>query len=120
MKEKKLHRYRIAGHINEIDFASNNMTVLTVNGKKICLARLDNKLFACTHKCPHAGGWLADGQLDPMGNIICPNHRYKYNLQNGYNTSGEGYHLKTWQVEIDEEGVYVLMEEAGGLFGVFK
>ena len=50
---------------------------------------------------------LADGYIDALGNIVCPLHRYKYNMENGRNVSGEGYYLKHWLVECREDGVYV-------------
>jgi 3-phenylpropionate/trans-cinnamate dioxygenase ferredoxin subunit len=50
---------------------------------------------------------MADGYIDALGNIVCPVHRYKFNLQNGRNTSGEGYYLKRWAAEEREDGVYV-------------
>ncbi|MEP6845364.1 MAG: Rieske 2Fe-2S domain-containing protein, partial [Panacibacter sp.] len=66
---------------------------------------------ACGYTCPHAGGILADGHIDTMGNIVCPLHHYRFNMQNGRNTSGEGFFVKTYPVEIREDGVYVGMEE---------
>jgi 3-phenylpropionate/trans-cinnamate dioxygenase ferredoxin subunit len=50
---------------------------------------------------------MANGQIDALGNIICPLHRYKFSLVNGRNVSGEGYHLKTWKVAWREDGVWV-------------
>jgi len=41
-------------------------------------------------------------------------------MLNGRNTSGEGYYLKHWKVETREDGVFVEMEEPGGLFGWLK
>ena len=41
-------------------------------------------------------------------------------MENGRNVSGEGYYLKHWPVEIKEGGVFVGVEESGGLFGLFK
>ena len=41
-------------------------------------------------------------------------------MENGRNTSGEGYYLKHWPVEIKEDGVFVGVEETGGLFGWLK
>jgi nitrite reductase/ring-hydroxylating ferredoxin subunit len=111
--------HKIADHINELDFAGNNIAVTESNGKKICIARYKEDLFAFVYKCPHAGGILADGYIDALGNIVCPLHRYKYDLRNGRNTSGEGYYLKTWPIELREDGVYVEMQ-TGGLFGWFK
>jgi nitrite reductase/ring-hydroxylating ferredoxin subunit len=50
---------------------------------------------------------MAAGWIDPLGNVVCPLHRYKFNIINGRNTTGEGYYLKTYPLRIDENGVYV-------------
>ena len=110
--------HKIADHINEIDFAQNNIAVAEVTGKKICIARFNDKIFAVAFKCPHAGGILADGHIDALGHIVCPLHRYKYSLENGRNVSGEGYYLKHWPVETREDGVFVGFE-SGGIFNWF-
>ena len=100
---------KIAESIAEIKFSANGLTELEVEGKKICVGKQDNKIFACTQKCPHAGGILANGYIDSVGNLVCPLHRYKFNATNGRNTSGEGYFLKTYLVEEREEGVFILL-----------
>ena len=99
--------YKIAESIAEINFNKNGLALVEVAGKTITLAHYNEQIFACTHKCPHAGGILADGYLDALGNIVCPLHRYKFSLQNGRNTSGEGYFLKTYSIEIFNDGVFV-------------
>jgi 3-phenylpropionate/trans-cinnamate dioxygenase ferredoxin subunit len=98
---------KIAEHPNELNFASNGMAEVNVNGKKVCVARINDQLFACAAACPHAGARMANGQIDHLGNIVCPLHRYKFSMVNGRNVSGEGYHLKTWKVEWREDGVWV-------------
>jgi nitrite reductase/ring-hydroxylating ferredoxin subunit len=77
------------------------------NGKKICIARYREQFFAFAYTCPHASGIMADGWIDLLGNVVCPLHRYKFNIINGRNTSGEGYYLKTYPLRIDEKGIYV-------------
>ena len=119
MTNKKYTWHKIADSINEIDFSSNGLTEITIAGKTICLAFNNNTLKACTQKCPHAGGPLVDGYLDAAGNIVCPLHRYKFSLHNGRNVSGEGYFLKTFPVEIKNDGVFIGIEESG-LFGWLK
>ena len=109
--------HKIAEHPNELNFGPNNIAVADIKGKKFCVARIDDQLFAFAFKCPHAGGLLADGYIDSLGNIVCPVHRYKYNMQNGRNSSGEGYYLKHWPIEHREDGVYVEMETGSWLFG---
>ena len=120
MSDKKYKWYKIADALNEIEFSDNHIAVVDLNGKTICLGKHKEEFFAFAYKCPHAGGILADGYIDVLGNVVCPLHRYKYNLQNGRNVSGEGYYLKHWPVEIKEDGVFVGVEETGGLFGWMK
>jgi len=114
MNEKKYSWYKVADHLNELNFGSNNIAVSEVNDKKICIGIHNEQLFAFAYKCPHAGGFLAEGHIDALGNVVCPLHRYKYNMANGRNTSGEGYYLKHWSVEQREDGIYVAMEESSG------
>jgi nitrite reductase/ring-hydroxylating ferredoxin subunit len=95
--------------------ADQSAISLSVGGKNICLARFQDKLYGCAQKCPHAGAYMADGRVDEHGNIVCPLHRYKFSLQNGRNTSGEGYYLKTYPVEERVDGIYVGIEVS--LFG---
>jgi len=110
-RTKKYQWHKVAEHIGEINFSPNGITEITVGTKTICIALHDNSLNACIQKCPHAGGILSDGFVDATGNIVCPLHRYKFNLRNGRNTSGEGYFLKTFPVEIRNEGVFIGLEE---------
>jgi 3-phenylpropionate/trans-cinnamate dioxygenase ferredoxin subunit len=120
MSSSKITWHKIADHINELDFADNNIAVAELKGKKICIAKFKEQVFAFAYKCPHAGGILADGYIDALGNIVCPLHRYKFSTQNGRNTSGEGYYLKHWPVEIKNDEVYVGMEDSGGFWGLFR
>jgi nitrite reductase/ring-hydroxylating ferredoxin subunit len=101
--------HKIADNISEINFNANGLAEIDINGKTICLAKHSDQLFACTQKCPHAGGLLADGHLDALGNLVCPLHKYKFNLKNGRNISGEGYHLKTFSIETRVDGIFVNM-----------
>jgi 3-phenylpropionate/trans-cinnamate dioxygenase ferredoxin subunit len=120
MTDKKYTWHKIADHIGELPFADNDIAIAEVEGKKICVAKFKEDVFAFTYKCPHAGGILADGFINALGHVVCPLHRYRYDLKNGRNTSGEGYFLKHWPVEIRIEGVFVRMEESNNLFGWFK
>ena len=99
--------YKIAESIAEINFSANGLAEVEAGGKKLCIAFHNHQIFACPQKCPHAGGILADGYLDALGNIVCPLHHYKFNLQNGRNTSGEGYYLKPLRIESREDGIYI-------------
>lgn len=104
--------YKIAESFADLNFRDTGLAEIEINGKKLCIVYHEGRLSACTQKCPHAGGILADGYVDAMGNLVCPIHSYKFNPQNGRNTSGEGYFLKTFLVEVKEDGVYVCINDS--------
>lgn len=110
----------IAETIDLLPWQENNMCIVEVEGKKITLIKNNKIIFATAHKCPHAGGVLADGYCDAIGNIVCPLHRYKFNVENGRNSSGEGYYLKTYPVEIRESEAIFVGFEHKGFFSFFK
>lgn len=103
---------KIADDINDISFNDNHIAEVAAGGKTVCIARHKDILFAFVQKCPHASGPLVNGYIDALGNIVCPVHRYKFCLKNGHNTSGEGYRLKRWPVEVRPDGIYVGMEKS--------
>jgi 3-phenylpropionate/trans-cinnamate dioxygenase ferredoxin subunit len=118
MAGKPYRWVKVADSIGEIHFAENSIAEVNADDKKICMGKHNNMLFAFAHKCPHASGFLANGYIDPLGNVVCPLHRYKFSLKNGRNVSGEGYYLKCWPVEIRDEGIFVGFE-INKLFGLF-
>jgi len=108
---------KIAESRDELFQSGKELTEIEVDGKLICVVRHKEKLSACAAKCPHAGGKMSAGYMDALGNIVCPLHRYKFNLENGRNVTGEGYFLKTYATEERADGVYVAIQEKKGLFG---
>ena len=108
---------KIAESRAELFQGENNLAEIEVDGKLVCVVMHEEKLKACAAKCPHAGGKMATGYIDALGNIVCPLHRYKFSLENGRNVTGEGYFLKIYKVEERVEGVFIGIEEKKGLFG---
>ncbi len=111
MPEKKFVWFKLADSTAALLLSAEGFAEAEVNNKKICISLYNDELFACAAKCPHAGGRLAEGYIDSLGNIVCPVHRYKFNLQNGRNSSGEGYYLQTYPVQLRPDGVFVGFEE---------
>ena len=81
--------------------------------RPVTVARFNGQLFAFAHQCPHAGGILAEGYINAMGHLTCPLHRYRFDMKNGRNTSGEGYFLKTYAIENREDGIYIGLDNKG-------
>ena len=90
-----------------LDWPDNQLLDLEVDGKKITLAKFKDSYFAFTQKCPHASGRMAQGYINPLGQVVCPLHRYAFDMKNGRNTTGEGYFLKTYPLELRPEGIFI-------------
>ena len=111
--DKKYKWYKIADSIEEIEFNKNNIIEVDVEGKKVCIVKTNKGLAACASKCPHAGGTMISGFLDKNENIICPFHRYAFSLDNGRDLNGEGYYLKIYPLQVNNEGIFLGIEESG-------
>jgi len=116
MSSKNYKWHKIAESAAELLTGENRISVADINGKKICVTEYQQQWYGFAYTCPHASGIMAAGYIDAVGNVVCPVHRYKFSLANGRNTSGEGFYLKTYPVELREDGVYVGVES----FGLFK
>lgn len=84
---------------------------ITFEKKKICLARTAEGLFAVNDKCPHNGASLSNGFCTEAGTVVCPMHRYHFDLKTGRAKSGIGDYVETYPVEIRDDGVYIGFEK---------
>jgi 3-phenylpropionate/trans-cinnamate dioxygenase ferredoxin subunit len=107
MEQKQRSWFKIGESRLELFMEKRPVVQVRVGGTDLCVAMHQEKLYAFASKCPHAGGRFAQGWVDPLGQVVCPLHRYKFALSSGHNTSGEGYHLKTYPIKETEDGVFV-------------
>ena len=112
---KKYTWNRVAETVENIDWQSNGMCIVELGGKKLSVALFRDELYAFAYKCPHAGGIMAHGFIDESGKVVCQLHRYKFDMTNGRNTSGEGYYLQTYLIEARKEGIFIGIEDRGFL-----
>jgi len=89
---------------------------INAGGKQLCLVNVDDKLYALAATCPHARADLSKGWCD-NGKIVCPFHRYQYDLNTGRGAPGQNDYINTYAVEQREDGVYV---EVRSFFESFK
>ena len=82
-----------------------------VNDKEICLIKTDDGFYACETKCPHAGADLSRGWINKECHLVCPIHRYEYNLENGRGAEGQGDYLPVYKVENRENNLFVQLPE---------
>ena len=78
-----------------------------VEGEQVAVFRLrGGALRAVSAVCPHAGGPLADGQIDDQV-VICPLHLNVFELETGCSRSGQPG-LTSYEVAEDAEGFVVI------------
>ncbi len=78
--------------------------------RSLCMVGFEGKVFAVSAQCPHAGAELVGGWCED-GKIVCPIHRYQYDLETGRGTEGQGDYVETFPVEVREDGIYVQVKK---------
>lgn len=112
MSESALSWHKLVSSELDLDFQENGIALVEASGEKLCVSKWKGQWHGFAYRCPHAGGFLSEADMDGKGNIICPVHGYKFSLRTGYNVSGEGYQLKKWPLDWRADGLYVGMESS--------
>jgi len=102
----KLRWHKIETEIPEEEFVKQ----ILVDGKKLCLVKHEGEFFVVQNYCPHAGGVLSGGWCK-NGHLVCPIHRYEYDLQTGRGIEGQGDYINKYPVELRADGIYVGFKE---------
>ncbi|HEV7231168.1 MAG TPA: Rieske 2Fe-2S domain-containing protein [Bacteroidia bacterium] len=84
-------------------------TVLA-GGKKICIAHSQDGFFAVSDRCPHNGFSLGKGWCTENNTVVCPLHRYAFDLKTGRARTGLADYVNTFPVEVRPDGIYVGIE----------
>lgn len=91
----------------EMALTEGQPRLLIVQGKRICMVRRENVLYAVEDKCPHNGESLSKGAVNYLGEIICPWHGQRFSLKTGREGEERSRDLITYPVKEGPEGVYI-------------
>ncbi|MDQ0207196.1 nitrite reductase small subunit NirD [Alkalicoccobacillus murimartini] len=82
---------------------------LTISSVEIALFRQENgEVLAVENRCPHKGGVLSDGIVSGE-HVFCPMHDWKIDLRKGEAVAPDVGCVKTYDVSIIEDKVYLLI-----------
>lgn len=81
--------------------------LLIVHGKRICLTLHDGKFFAVQDACTHNSESLSKGQINHLGEIVCPWHNYRFSLSSGKACDSSCRDLTTYPLKWDESGFFI-------------
>lgn len=87
-----------------VSFPASGLKKLSIERRTICLIKKENDFFALNNKCPHQGASLSDGACSKDGFLVCPWHRYGFDIKNG---RGPGYFVDTYPIETREDGIFI-------------
>lgn len=105
------HRLFEAGEMGVNFLKAGKSRLVRINDKPYLVIRRGDELFCVRHKCPHQGASLEYARINEKGDIVCPWHRFSFCIKTGKNTSGEGFYLDTYPIEIRDDGVYIGLEK---------
>ena len=82
---------------------------VTLDERRIAIFRTPSGWYALEHRCPHAGGPLADGITSDCS-VICPLHERRFALDSGRPVGHVGPGVEAFAVEVRGEHVFVAAE----------
>ncbi|MBI4398426.1 MAG: Rieske 2Fe-2S domain-containing protein [Candidatus Omnitrophica bacterium] len=89
------------------DFTAQSSKLLEAAGKEIAVFHAEGKFFAVSNFCPHRGGPLYQGTLEPGPSVVCPLHGWTFDLEQGGCLNMPNAHVGTFPVEVRGEEVFV-------------
>ena len=81
--------------------------LLIVNERRVCLVRFHGEYFATQDTCSHNGESLSKGQLNYLGEIVCPWHNYRFEMRSGRECQSRSRDLEIFPLRIDETGFFI-------------
>ncbi|MGZ3617156.1 MAG: Rieske (2Fe-2S) protein [Ktedonobacteraceae bacterium] len=95
--------------INELD--EGELLAVEVDGEPICLAKVNNSIYAFTDNCTHISGPLNEGELD--GEVLtCPWHGAQFNVCTGKALRGPARQdIQTYRVQIEGNSVFLSLPD---------
>jgi Ferredoxin subunits of nitrite reductase and ring-hydroxylating dioxygenases len=87
--------------------ADHKPRLLVVNGKRICLLARNDVMYAMEEHCPHNGESLVKGNVNYLGELICPWHGYRFNVITGREGDERCRDLITFPVKDTADGIFI-------------
>lgn len=74
-----------------------------VDGRPVCLTKVDGVPHAICDTCPHNGASLAEGVVRD-GHVTCPAHLWRFDLASGRKPGTSAVAVAVYRTHVSEEG----------------
>ena len=81
--------------------------LVIVNGVHILVAVHEGRFYALQDRCTHSGESLSKGKINYRGEIVCPWHGYRFQLNGGMACDSSCPDLVTYPIKIDDTGFFI-------------
>jgi nitrite reductase/ring-hydroxylating ferredoxin subunit len=96
---------RRAAAIDEI--TTGQLRLVEIEGTRIVLTRVGDRVHAFGDRCAHQGGPLSEGRL-VGARLACPWHGWMYDVRTGQCTfPGRGASVPVYAVRVDDSDIWV-------------
>lgn len=92
------------------DLQENTPRVVRTGGQEIVLVRTADEVRALSGICPHKGGPLGSGEVR-SGTIVCPWHRFRYDLATGCSATNPALSAPVFEVAVRGDEIYLVLPE---------
>jgi toluene monooxygenase system ferredoxin subunit len=91
------------------DLWSGELRQVVVDGRKVLLVKVDDRVYAYDDRCAHLGASLSEGTMSgPV--ITCPAHHWQYDACSGRGINPKSAKLKSYPVRLDADEICVDLE----------
>src|SRR6266516_466801 len=95
--------------LNELD--DGELMAVEVDGEPVCLAKVEDSIYAFTDNCTHIIGPLNEGEIE--GDVLtCPWHGAQFNVRSGKVLRGPARQdIQTYPVRIEGNSVLISLPD---------
>ena len=87
--------------------AEDQPKLLKVHGRSICLVKHEGKIFGVQNNCTHSEGSLHLGNINKLGDLVCPLHQHTYHLDSGREVDQRSADLESFPIRTGGDGVFI-------------
>jgi nitrite reductase/ring-hydroxylating ferredoxin subunit len=81
--------------------------LLIVDNVRICLTLHQGNFYAVQDSCTHHGESLSKGAVNSFGEIICPWHHYRFQLNGGMAMDSSCQALVSYSIKCTDSGFFI-------------
>lgn len=87
------------------ELPEKKLTPVVVDGREVCLLKIDGTYYAFSSVCTHIGGRLSEGRIGKGAHVVCPEHRAVFDAKTGESLSFPRRGLATYEVKIEDSRI---------------